>query len=285
MGHKYFSQRHGLNPHPNGLPLKDVVELFLRYHSGLSEAGYFTESFGFSCADVPWIDGKVRDPELDLFLGTRKKHLWPITAEQAPNYSEDDFFDVLEYLFLNVSKPISGSYHSYNDCGMHWEKFDRAKGQREFRDAVNSVLSHYDRKFQMSTSGEILAMPPHGFDRLFKAEVPTKEHGVVSRLNAAIVSFSRHGVSLDARRQAVRDLADVLEYLRPQLSGVLTSKDESDLFNIANNFGIRHHNDKQKSGYDAAIWLSWMFYFYLATIHAVLRKIESAKATPTHSAQ
>jgi hypothetical protein len=84
----------------------------------------------------------------------------------------------------------------------------------------------------------------------------------------------RHGSTLDDRRQAVRDLADVLEYLRPKVKVLLTSKDDSDLFNIANNFGVRHHNDKQKTTYDAALWLSWMFYFYLATIHVVLRKIE-----------
>ena len=65
-----------------------------------------------------------------------------------------------------------------------------------------------------------------------------------------------------------------LEYLRPQVKSVLTSKDESDLFNIANNFGIRHHNEAQRTDYDAGIWFSWMFYYYLATIHAVLRLLQ-----------
>jgi hypothetical protein len=82
-----------------------------------------------------------------------------------------------------------------------------------------------------------------------------------------------HGSGLDDRSQAVRDLADLLEYLLPKVKEFLTSADDADLFNIANNFGIRHHNDKQKTGYDASLWLSWMFYFYLATIHVVSRKI------------
>ena len=64
----------------------------------------------------------------------------------------------------------------------------------------------------------------------------------------------------------------MLEYLRPKVKSLLTSADEKDLFNLANNFGIRHHNDQQKTAYDASLWLSWMFYFYLATIHVVLRK-------------
>lgn len=53
----------------------------------------------------------------------------------------------------------------------------------------------------------------------------------------------------------------------------VTSADEKDLFNIANNFGKRHRNDKQRTAYDAGIWFSWMFYFYLSTIHVVLRKM------------
>ena len=58
--------------------------------------------------------------------------------------------------------------------------------------------------------------------------------------------------------------------------GMAFTDHERDLFNLANNFGIRHHNDHQKTSYDANIWLSWMFYFYLATIHVVLRKQQQA---------
>jgi hypothetical protein len=69
----------------------------------------------------------------------------------------------------------------------------------------------------------------------------------------------------------------VLEYLQKDVKLYLKG-DEPDLFNIANNFGIRHHNQNQKTNYDQALWLSWMFYVYLATIHLVARKIEQAKA-------
>jgi hypothetical protein len=46
---------------------------------------------------------------------------------------------------------------------------------------------------------------------------------------------------------------------------------EGDLFNIANNFAIRHNNREQRGEYDREVWLRWMFYVYLATIHAVSR--------------
>ena len=73
----------------------------------------------------------------------------------------------------------------------------------------------------------------------------------------------------------------MLEYLRPQLKSVLTKKDDAALFQIANEFGIRHHNPTQKTDYDPNIWLSWMFYYYLATIHAGTRLVEKAEVNST----
>ena len=273
MGRQYYSQRKGTNPNLKGLPLADVLELFTRVFAQLGADGYFDEAFGFTCVDAGEIQGKVKDPELEMLLNIRKKALWPVTA-MAASYSEDDFFDVLEFLHQHVSKPIKGTHHSYNDCGMHWETFNGVLGRTEFRLKVNAVLAHYERRFEISTDGEVLHKPEAGFEQILDADLPTNDENVVSRVSAATLRYRRHGSTLDDRRQAVRDLVDVLEYLRPKVKELLTNADEKDLFNIANNFGIRHHNDKQRTGYDASIWLSWMFYIYLSTIHVVLRKIE-----------
>lgn len=272
MTHKYYSQRTGTNPNLDGLALKDTVELFSRVHSQLVNDGYFDEAFGSWCIDAGDIDGNVKDIELEMLLTIRKKDLWPI-SEHASSYNEDDFLDVIEFLYQYVSKPIDGTMHSYNGCGMHWETFNKQDGQDIFREKINGVLAHYKNKFELSKNGEVLHKPEEGFEQIFNADVPSKDKNIVSRINAATNNFRRHGSSIDDRRQAVRDLADVLEYLKPKVQELLTKQDEKDLFNIANNFGIRHHNDKQKTSYEAAIWLSWMFYFYLSTIHVVLRKI------------
>jgi hypothetical protein len=47
-----------------------------------------------------------------------------------------------------------------------------------------------------------------------------------ARVGAAIQKFRRHRSSIEDRRDAVRDLADVLEFLRPKLKETLLSKDE-----------------------------------------------------------
>ena len=55
------------------------------------------------------------------------------------------------------------------------------------------------------------------------------------------------------------------------LEKILDRKDDSAIFEIANNFAIRHHNPQQKTNYDQSIWYAWMFHFYLATYHAAIR--------------
>jgi hypothetical protein len=108
--------------------------------------------------------------------------------------------------------------------------------------------------------------------------LPTPEpDNVAARVGTAKMKFRRYRSSDSDRRDAIRDLADVFEYLRPQLQEVLTNKDDKVLFNIANNFSIRHHNVQQQGTYDKTIWYSWMFHFYLASIHACLRFLEKQK--------
>lgn len=273
MSRQFYSQRKGTNPNPDGLPLSEIRHLFLKVHQKMVEDGYFTEAFGFECVDAGYVPGSVGDPALEILLAVRKRNLWPV-EEHWENYGEDDLFDLIEFLHLHVSKPIDGAMHSYAGCGMHWETFNKRAGQEHFRERINLVLKQYKERFELSEAGEILHSPEAGFEAIFQADIPSKDHNVVARIASATLRYRRHGSTVDDRRQAVRDLADVLEYLRPKAKSFITNADEADIFNIANNFGIRHHNDKQKTGYDAAIWLSWMFYFYLATIHAVLRRIE-----------
>ncbi|KHF24992.1 hypothetical protein [Solemya velum gill symbiont] len=246
MTHKYYSQRTGSNPNLEGLPLEDTIDLFSRIFDQLRSDGYFDEAFGYWCIDADHIEGNVKDIELEMLLGIRKKNLWPI-SEYASSYSEDDFLDVIEFLYHYVSKPIDGTMHSYGGCGMHWETFNKEEGKKFYREKINSVLAHYKNKFELSSKGEVLHQPEQGFEQIFTADVPSKDTNVIGRINAATTNFRRHDSSIDDRRQAVRDLADVLEYLKPQVQELLTNKDEKDLFNIANNFGIRHHNDKQKT--------------------------------------
>jgi mannitol/fructose-specific phosphotransferase system IIA component (Ntr-type) len=89
----------------------------------------------------------------------------------------------------------------------------------------------------------------------------------------AIAKWRNRHLSLSDKKEAIREMADVFEWLKKtqDLGSVLDRKDESAIFEIANSFAIRHHDPKQKTNYDRAIWYSWMFHFYLATYHAAIR--------------
>jgi len=107
---------------------------------------------------------------------------------------------------------------------------------------------------------------------------------VSSRLRLKTWPLGSHSTEAE-RKECIRELADVFEWLKKTkgLGGVLDGKDDSALFEIANTFAIRHHNPKQKGNYDAAIWYSWMFHFYLATYHASVRLLVKKAANETGS--
>lgn len=81
----------------------------------------------------------------------------------------------------------------------------------------------------------------------------------------------RGNPGVEDQRDAVRNLFDVLERIRPLVKAEMLQGDERDLFNIANNFSVRHFNAAQKGNYEGPLWFSWMFYVNLATIHLITR--------------
>lgn len=256
--------------------LDDLKKLFIDLYNEYNSEGYFQEYFGYDCVDNPNTPGKLgQNVEASVKFAIGKEYLWPVW-ENIDSYSEEDLFDVIEFLHDHISKPLEGYYHDFSGCGYHYHTFDENEGKSLFRTQINLLLEDYDEGFLINENGEILQAAPDGMDNLLSANIPTKDDNVVSRVNNAIGQFRKYRSSFEDRRHAIRDLADILEYLRPQLKKMITKSDESDLFNIANNFGIRHHNENQRINYDRSIWYSWIFYYYLATIHAALRLIEKS---------
>lgn len=271
---RYYSARTGKDPGRLHVDLDTLRRLFYATYITFYNKDYFQQSMGYDCVD----DGRVHGtmgPDLEVYslLHLRKSGLFPLESDKL--YSEEDVFDLIEFLFDHVSKPLAGTFHSWGNCGWHYTTFEKPAGQEEFRTAVNRFLVDYQGGWELSASGEILSKADPGMENLFSVTLPDvdKTH-VNGRVEEAIKKFRRHKSSISERKDAVRDLADVLEYLRPLLKTVLAKQDEADLFNIANNFSVRHHNQLQKTEYDQPIWLSWMFYFYLSTIHAAVRLIQ-----------
>jgi len=281
---RYYSIRTGKNPTGKCLDLSSLKRLFIALYNDFSSRGYFQETFGYYCIDLGDVDGKAgRDIEAYMLWKVRKSGLWPID-EKYKDYSEDDLFDVLEFLYDHISKPISGREHTWGDCGWHYHEFDKQAGQDEFKAEVNRFLLAYGDGYELSPLGEMVSLAEPGMEALLEAQLPKYDpQNVEAVVEQAIRKFSGYRSSIEDKREAVRALVDILEFLRPKLKQLLTKKDENDLFNIANNFAIRHHSPSQKTEYDQSIWLRWMFYFYLATIHAVVGLIKKKKKTAVNT--
>ena len=144
---------------------------------------------------------------------------------------------------------------------------------------MREVLRRYCDGFELSETGDVLSLVPEGLESLFDADInhPDKNN-VGKRVLAAKLLFrmrDKEAGSFQNRKNAVRELADVLEFLiKKSQEKILHKEDERDLFEIANRFGIRHHNIDQKTDYDKDVFLSWIFYYYLASIHACVHLLK-----------
>jgi hypothetical protein len=262
---KYYSHRTGKNPEAIRYELPMLVKLFKTLYLDFLKNDYFYAKYGA-------VPGKLgADIGAQMFLAIRKPDLYPV-EEKCNNYSEDDLFDVIEFLYDCVSKHIHG-YDKYLD--EYDDFYDTSAGKQEFRDRINHLLCDYREGYELSENGEILELPEQGLEDLVLANLPPHDaENVEQRVESAILKFRRSRSSLDEKYDAIRDLFAVLEFLRAHVKKVGLNHAESALFNIANNYGIRHHNDDQMQDYDKAIWYNWMFYYSVATIHACVRLIK-----------
>lgn len=241
----------------------------------LRDMGYFKEKLGATATYMP--DSAKHEAALELNFQP-----FPITGWSSAAITLENIFDVIEFLYNHVSKPgplvqmTSDTGWQYED----YENYDGNLGRVEYRRRVNSFLCDCGEGFELKETGEIYAMPEHNLKSILEAEiVPFDEKNVDSKVRGAILKWRNRELSLAERKAAIVDMAHVFEWLKTNgLCKVLTKSDTGDLFNIANNFHIRHHNPNQKTNYDENIWYSWMFHFYLATYHAAIRLILKSRA-------
>jgi hypothetical protein len=184
-------------------------------------------------------------------------------------FDRDLLFDLVELLYLDcVSQPtfVSGELVRLTDP----YGFDQEAGKAAFREEINSVLAFADPPLELLQIGQIVeADAPHA--ELYESPLPDESPAeVADPVTAAMRQFLSRGATEEDKRAAVKLLLDVLERIRPEVKETMLRKDESDLFNLANNFALRHYDRQQKADYDKNIWHDWTFHVCLATIRAVV---------------
>lgn len=279
MTRDYYSRRTGNGGERPRFTLPQAARELAAAYRSVEQFAYLQRSFGYRCVDAGAISGR-EGRDLAAALRLAWVAVDGLVDEWMIEADEPSLFTLLELIFDHVAKPLDGNIwkHDWDNCGWHCRAlddprlFDEVAARAEWRAKVNAVLTYYEDGFELSTKGEIVRIPPDGASSLVTASLPAStQSSDAEKVAHAIQTFHRGRSTREERKQAVRALFDVLEFHRPAVKQHL-KKNEDDLFNIANNFSIRHHRENQKDDYDDA-WLTWMFYVNLATVHLVLGRV------------
>lgn len=265
MARRYYSSRNK----PTSLTLGQLYWKLQNLYLFFRNQDYFKNKTGITKTNLP--DSIKHEAALVLSFQP-----FPITKWEEDQITEDHIFDTLEFLYDRVSMPgewtqmTSDSGYNYAD----YDSYNDDMGKEEFQEKANSFLCEYREGYELTKDGIVLALGTDGLQNIINAKIiPYDEENVDSKVRHAILKWRDRHSALSDKKAAIRDLADVFEWLKKtkRLHRVLDNKDDSAIFEIANNFSVRHHNPKQKTKYDKNIWYSWMFHFYLATYHATIR--------------
>lgn len=195
---RYYSLRTGRNGGNINLDLPMLKRLWSARVDNFFRKEYFQGAFGKDCVDDAGAPGELGgDIEGHILLRVRKSNLWPIKSH-IEQYTEDDLFDMTEFLFDCISKPGGGYYHEYSGCGWHYNSFDSSMGRREFCLAINEIFRDYGPGFELSNDGEVIGAVDLG--EQFVSAKPTRRK----------LTFSPNVFQLPDKAAAEPDLVAVM---------------------------------------------------------------------------
>ena len=259
----YYSQR---NLIPDGNSTSRLPQIVTRVRALIEDfqaSHYFIKTLGYSCVNE--FDEVRSSPELELDRRVCKPHL---LSQEPELWTELDLCDYVEVFHDLASWPTIGWYHGDYDCGWHPEGYSDRIGRTLYRWRMNSLLQQAEFKFRLADRGEdtgrMVRSVPRELGKLIDDALDS-ETGSRDDLDHAIALFRSRNSTRETQRSAVRSLAGILEERRQVLKERLLKKDEHALFQIANQFDLRHRNADQHSDYQAE-FLEWIFYWYLATV-------------------
>ncbi|MDQ0087606.1 hypothetical protein J2T12_001000 [Paenibacillus anaericanus] len=266
---RYYSQRQGII---NPLDIKDLRVAFKSVYENFSSKYYFIKFLGNGVLSEDGIIGNSFEAFCMRELNRSIKR-----PSMAMFYTEDDLFDVIELLHEHINYPLvvtRSDVWSSDEISSIPEKKDIA--QKQFRDEINVYLRQYLSGWELAEEGFIRNTLEESFvDLVDNTAVYGDEVNIDAKIRRAKELYLKRGSSMEDKKAAVREIGDALEFMRTDLKQVI-GKDEADIFNILNNFGIRHNNASQRTDFDNEIYLPWMFYIFLSTFDAYV-KIENKK--------
>jgi DNA-directed RNA polymerase subunit F len=141
---------------------------------------------------------------------------------------------------------------------------------------VNNLLRAYKTGYYLVPStGFVMEQPNEALEKQLSYDGEGMPEDVYEQLKSASQSFYRFDADKESKKKAIASLADILENVRGEVKDLLNSeygvpKNEHDklIFDIVNNYNIRHDNQRQKTSYSKDIWYEWMMQYYTSVIIA-----------------
>ena len=258
----YYQFRHGADR--TELTFDMVLQMLVAAFIDVERNGWFAFLLGRDC-----VDDRMDTDEIirGKMLESLDFEAWPLYRLQELRGRDElkltQAFSLTEFLYDHAAKPTKTRYHERRQCGWHVDDADEAAGKAEFAERINRILSRCG--YELQSNGEVWQSTPAGMGTIVPEQ--TGDPSIDNKVNHAIAVFRQHGATEEDKRDAIRNLADILEDRRSSTEGTgIPSKDEARLFEIANGFAIRHFNQKQRTHYDSGVWLEWIFYSFLNTI-------------------
>lgn len=252
---------------------------FLELLGGLDRAGYFDPAIGSSCCDSRDDHAATGEKVLTQRLGRATS--WPLTDSDTSGVASLDrgnFLDLIEVFYDLVQRPRTHHWHEF--C-QEWDysDHDSQAGQRIYVWKVNALLDRSSEELRLSGAGEdagqLVHLPTDERALLPQAvEQSTPDLRERKRIAHANAQHRVRTPTKETRREAVRNLGDVLENRRAQAKEVLR-RDESDLFRIINKFDIRHLDADQKEVGEE--FLDYVYWTLLASLE-LMNRLEARAA-------
>ena len=264
---QYWRQRRQPEVLPQQLSLVDLQSAWLDIVKTMDADGYLDAAEQSPCAD-----GASEDERNDK-LGRRLSEQvglsvsWPLEGPPG-GWPAEDFFTLVEVLHDLIERPVRRWYHDF-DQSMHALSFAARPGRVLYRWRVNQALDRSAVHLRLAEEGLDEGLLVHasrdGRDNLVARVVERAESPSSDPVVRAVMQFRDRNADRLQKRSACILLAHELEQVRARVKERLLTKDEGMLFQIANQFAIRHQKADQHSDYDDA-YLDWVFWTYLATI-------------------
>lgn len=261
----------------------DIESSWRRIVVDFRMAGYLEQAAPEGCGDDP--PPREQNDRLNSITRERigLRHVWPITTMRvaADPIPTEDFYRLVELVGDLVARPRSRQEHA--GCGWHYLEFAPEPARSLYRARLNELFDRTGVPLRMSDQGEdrgrLVRVTGDARDQLVRRALAVQDDGDRADVAHAVRRFRDRAATRDDKRAAVVALARVLENHRELLKDEMLSRDEGALFNIANNFDVRHRGADQRADYDE-FYLDWLFWWYLATVELIDRLI-TRKAAAT----